>query len=122
MRKSFIFNAVAALLFSATAAQAFPKGMPNYVEFHVRGDCGLEDCIAAYREAVAGLSAPLYYLDLTALGPHQKVDYKVVKITFRDLKTAPYGPVMQKFADLGYQVISYIIHDLRSGKDVIIPH
>ena len=61
-------------------------------------------------------------MDLVALAPHQTTEYKTVIITFNDIKAAPYAQVMQKISELGYEVRSYVIHDLRSGKDIIVPH
>lgn len=122
MKKPLAFIALGALLLSCINAEAAAPTRSNYVIFSILGDCHQEDCIALLKDSLQSLRYSIVSIDVASLAPHQTSEYKTVTITFTDIKTAPYGQVMQKIADLGYRVISYVIHDTRGGKDVIVPH
>jgi len=125
MNHFFLFIALPVLSFyfsSDYAAAASVAKPSNYVVFNIKGDCHQEDCIAALKDSLAAQQPAIISIEALSLAERQIVDYKTVTITFKDLSNAPYAEVMQKIAGLGYNVVSYAIHDLHTGHDVIIPH
>ncbi len=122
MKKPLVLIALGALLLSCIDANAAAPQRNNYVVFNVLGDCQQEDCIALVKDSLQNLQYSIVSMDVASLAPHQTTEYKTVTITFKDITNAPYAQVMQKIAEAGYRVISYVIHDTHTGKDVIIPH
>lgn len=125
-RLPFVIILMASFLLGIDVEEAHAKANApaNYVVFYAKGDCHQEDCIALLKDSLVDDQGQPEFLslDATSLAAHQTVDYKEIKITFKDIKSAPYADVMQKIAALGYHVVSYAIHDLHTGHDVIIPH
>jgi hypothetical protein len=122
LNKSSLLLFAGVLLF-CQAGQAVPaKQATNYVEFYVNGDCHQDDCIALFKDSIANDQPLIVSMNLDALAPHESETYRKITFSFKDLKTAPYSDIMQKVSSLGYQVVSYAIHDTHTGKDIIIPH
>lgn len=122
MKKSFALMAFALSLLPAMNAVSAPLPKNNFVVFNVQGDCQQEDCMNLMRLSLRSVQYAITSEEMASLAQHQTNYYKTITLSFTDLKTAPYAQVMEKIASLGYTVVSYVIHDTHTGRDVIVPH